>query len=202
MRLSAFTYYADYVVFPTGAVALSAAGAVSVSRADLPYWGLALLGGMILWPLLEYVLHRWVFHRLAPIRQMHEAHHQKSTALIGTRWWISLPLVAVLALLPASLIMGFGTAAGFTSGLMLGYTGYMLVHHGVHHWSSKSGTFFDRLKRRHVLHHRFDARGDYDQGNYGVVTGFWDRVFGTDLGMGPIAVRRARGDSQDAAGGG
>lgn len=186
MRLSAVTYYADYVVFPTGAGALATAGALSVSSSDLALWSLSPLAGIAVWPLAEYVLHRWVFHRAAPIKGMHEAHHKAGKALIGTPWWISLPLVSGLVLLLATLAAGFAYAAGFTAGLMLGYTSYMVVHHGVHHWSIQPGTFFDRLKRRHELHHRFDARGDYDQGNYGVVMGIWDRVFGTDLGLAPV----------------
>ncbi|MGV8840896.1 MAG: sterol desaturase family protein, partial [Bauldia sp.] len=186
MRLSAFTYYADFVVFPAGAVALAAAGGATMPAADIPFLALTLIGGLALWPLAEYVLHRWVFHQLQPMKGMHEAHHRQGNALIGTPWWISLPLVAVLVFLPAYLAVGFGYAAGFTAGLMLGYTSYMIVHHGVHHWSIEPGTFAHRLKRRHVLHHRSDANGEFNQGNYGVVTGFWDRVFGTDLGLGPV----------------
>ncbi len=192
MRLSAVTYYADFVVFPVGAVALATAGAWTMPTADLPFMALASLTGIALWPLAEYVLHRWAFHRLPPMKGMHEAHHRQGRALIGTPWWISLPLVAVVVLLPAYLAVGFGYAAGFTAGLMLGYTAYMIVHHGVHHWPIEPGTFADRLKRRHQLHHRFDGRGQYDQGNYGVVTGFWDRVFGTDLGLAPTTAQPRR----------
>lgn len=186
MRLSAVTYYADYAIFPAVAVGLAVAAALSLPVTDLPYWGLTVLAGIALWPLAEYVLHRWVFHRVPPIKGMHEAHHKAGRALIGTPWWISLPLVAAVVLLPATLAAGFGYGAGFTAGLMVGYTSYMVVHHGVHHWSAEPGTILDRLKRRHELHHRLDIRGDYDQGNYGVVTGFWDKVFGTDLGLAPV----------------
>jgi sterol desaturase/sphingolipid hydroxylase (fatty acid hydroxylase superfamily) len=59
---------------------------------------------------------------------------------------------------------------------MLGYLWYVSVHHIVHHWKAEPGTYAYALKRRHMLHHHFD-----DMGNFGVTSGFWDRVFGTDL---------------------
>ena len=189
MRLSAVTYYADYVVQP-----VAAAGLITVAMATTATnrWGLlslTILAGLATWPLAEYQLHRWAFHHLQPMKRMHEAHHKDGKALIGTPWWISLPLIAVLVLLPAILIAGFAYGAGFTAGMMFGYTAYMILHHGLHHWRILPGSYLYGLKRHHALHHRFDDRGDYDEGNYGVVTRFWDRVFGTEMKIGRNAGR-------------
>ena len=192
MRLNAFTYYADYAVHPIAAVGLGSAVYLTTPASDWPTWMASFGAGILTWPLAEYTLHRWVFHRIPPAKGMHEAHHRDGTALIGTPWWVSLPLIGALVLAPAIAIGGFALGAWFTAGIMLGYTAYMIVHHGVHHWQIEQGSVMDRLKRRHGLHHRYDPEGNYDQGNYGVVTGFWDKVFGTDLGLAAIPGTGAR----------
>ena len=64
-------------------------------------------------------------------------------------------------------------AAGFTSGALLGYAGYMFVHHATHHWKIEPGDWLYEARVRHMSHHY------HDSANFGVSTGFWDRVFGT-----------------------
>ena len=126
-----------------------------------------------------------------PSRAADEGHarsaSQDGLALIGTPWWISLPLMAVLVLLPAILIAGFAHGAGFTAGVMIGYSAYTILHHGLHHWRILPGSFLYGLKRHHALHHVFDYRGDYDEGNYGIVTRFWVKVFRTEMKIGRSA---------------
>jgi sterol desaturase/sphingolipid hydroxylase (fatty acid hydroxylase superfamily) len=46
----------------------------------------------------------------------------------------------------------------------------------VHHCRLQPVSYLYKLKHRHALHHHFD-----DAGNFGVTTGFWDKVFGTDI---------------------
>ena len=42
------------------------------------------------------------------------------------------------------------------------------------------------MSPRHALHHHFDEKL-----NFGVTSGFWDKVFGTDVTPERIAARRA-----------
>ncbi len=176
MRLSATSYYSDYVLFPGLTAGLTA---YSLSTTPIDKWGLWTLSfaaGIATWTFAEYQLHRWVFHHVPYIKDMHEEHHDDQKALIGTPSWLSLAIVLFVVLLPAILLAGMSYGAGFTAGLALGYFFYILVHHGVHHWKVRPGGYLYRLKHRHALHHHFD-----DLGNFGVTTGFWDKVFGTDI---------------------
>jgi sterol desaturase/sphingolipid hydroxylase (fatty acid hydroxylase superfamily) len=64
-------------------------------------------------------------------------------------------------------------AGGFASGVLLGYAAYMLVHHATHHWPIGPGDWLYEARVRHLAHH---YREDSE---FGIVTGFWDGVFGT-----------------------
>jgi len=55
-------------------------------------------------------------------------------------------------------------AAGFTSGVMLGYAAYMFVHHATHHFKIEPGDWLYEARLRHMTHH-------YREGvNFGVST--------------------------------
>ncbi len=176
MRLSQASYYADFYVYPVVAVTLSGAALALAPVVDWPWWLASFLFGLGVWTLAEYLLHRYVLHHVPWIHGMHEAHHDDQMALIGTPTWLSLGLIGIIVLLPGVLITDFTIGSGLTVGLMLGYLWYVTVHHGVHHWKIRPDGYFYRLKRRHALHHHFD-----DDGNFGVTSGFWDKVFGTDI---------------------
>ncbi len=186
MRLSATSYYSDYFVIPALATGLTVASLWSTPVDKWGLWTASFVGGAATWTFAEYQLHRWILHHVPVIKDMHEAHHSDQKALIGTPSWLSLALVMILVLLPAYLLTGFSYGAGFTAGLLLGYFFYIVVHHGVHHWRLRPGSYLYKLKHRHALHHHFD-----DDGNYGVTTGFWDKVFGTDIKVGEGRGRKA-----------
>ena len=95
-----------------------------------------------------------------------------------------MALIAILVLLPAIYLGGFTYGAGFTAGITIGYLLYITVHHGVHHCRIRPGSYMYRLKHRHALHHHFN-----DAGNFGVTSGFWDKVFGTDIDPRRVARR-------------
>ena len=82
--------------------------------------------------------------------------------------------IVVGALFPLWWGTGFDFASGITAGLMLGYIWYVGLHHLLHHWRIRPGSYLYHWKRRHALHHY--ARRPC---NFGVTTQFWDRVFGT-----------------------
>lgn len=176
MRLSTTSYFVDYLVYPAAVTSLTAAALVTTPFDKWGVWSLSVIAGAATWTFAEYQLHRWVFHHMPYIKDMHDAHHDDQKALIGTPSWLSLTLIGVLVLLPAIFLAGFSYGAGFTAGVTMGYLFYIIVHHGVHHWRIRPGGYLYRLKHRHALHHHFN-----DEGNFGVTSGFWDKVFGTDI---------------------
>jgi len=192
MRLGKISYYADFVVYP---VVIAALAAYALWRAPAAWYLLiiAFLSGVAIWTLVEYVLHRFVLHHVPYIKDMHDAHHEDQLALIGTPIWISLAIMVVVVLVPLSLMTEFHIAIGLACGLMFGHFWYGGVHHILHHWKIEPGTLAFRLKRRHMLHHHFD-----EMGNFGVTSGFWDVVFGTNINVRVAAPKREREEHRAA----
>lgn len=182
-------YYADFIVYPPIAGGLIA-GYFTLAYDGRPFiWLAAFLAGCAVWTLTEYIIHRVVLHHVFYIRDMHDQHHRSPMELIDTPLWISLSFMIVGVFLPPWFLFGFGIASGFTVGMTLGYLTYGSMHHAMHHWRIRHGTYLYRAKRRHALHH-----ASHDEGNYGVSSPFWDYVFGTVL-PDPAETRRKTGNA-------
>jgi sterol desaturase/sphingolipid hydroxylase (fatty acid hydroxylase superfamily) len=186
MRLSRAGYFGDFFVYPplVGALAITAAWQAGVARWDKAM-GLIVVG-LAIWTLAEYILHRFVLHHVPFVKDMHEAHHDDQKALIGTPTWVSVVMISATVLVPIWLLVDLPYALALTAGIMLGYLWYVTAHHYVHHWNPQPGSYGYSLKRRHALHHYFD-----DHGNFGVTSGIWDRVFGTEITVRKQQERRA-----------
>lgn len=172
MRLSKAGYYADFVVYPSLLVVLGlpALHGASVVR----HWSLAFVAGLAGWSLVEFVVHRYILHHVPPFRQLHALHHADPTALIGTPTWLSFALIGAVVFAPLWLEAGIDLASGATAGLVVGYLWYVSVHHAVHRWRARPGSYLFKAKVRHAWHHRTGASC-----NFGVTTGWWDVVLGT-----------------------
>lgn len=168
------SYFADFVVYPA---VIMAGLVVLVLRADRSPAILLLSAvlGFFAWTLVEYVLHRFVFHHVQPFEGWHDEHHKRPRALIGTPTIASLALFAVLGFLPLYLALGPSIGLAATLGLICGYLLYVTVHHGVHHWHTRPGSWMRARQQDHARHHMKGAHGWY-----GVITPFWDKVFSTD----------------------
>jgi sterol desaturase/sphingolipid hydroxylase (fatty acid hydroxylase superfamily) len=158
--------------------------------AALAAWSFATAGGVatlagafagyVVWTLVEYFGHRFVFHWEIPgalgarahflIHGVHHIYPSDPLRLVMPLL-MSAPILA-LAALP---ILGFGGETRFAllAGFVAGYVAYDMVHFHVHHGEAR--TAWGRwLKRSHMLHHfRDPERG------YGVSAPWWDYVFGT-----------------------
>jgi len=88
---------------------------------------------------------------------------------------MSLSVACFGVLLPLWWATGIAVGGGLTGGLIVGYLWFATVHHGVHHWQPAPESYLYRAKRRHLIHH-YSRRPC----NFGITTGFLDRVFGTD----------------------
>jgi sterol desaturase/sphingolipid hydroxylase (fatty acid hydroxylase superfamily) len=145
-------------------------------------WWLAVAFGATLWTLLEYLLHRFVYHKVAVVRELHGMHHAHPNDFIGAPIWVSIAgFSSILAV--CALLWDFEIACGITGGLIVGYLSYLLMHDAVHRWHLGERSLLRSHRLRHLRHHR-----NAEPGNFGVTTGFWDLVFGT-----AIAPERARG---------
>jgi sterol desaturase/sphingolipid hydroxylase (fatty acid hydroxylase superfamily) len=187
MRLGKISYYADFYIYPAAIAGLAAFAIWQGPPGGWATWLGAFVSGVGLWTLIEYLLHRFVLHHVPYIKEMHDAHHHDQTALIGTPIWISLSIMVVFVLIPLNFVVEQHVAIGLACGLMLGHFWYGGVHHILHHWKIEPGSYWYRLKRRHMLHHHFD-----EMGNFGVTSGFWDVVFGTDIKVRVAAPARLR----------
>jgi sterol desaturase/sphingolipid hydroxylase (fatty acid hydroxylase superfamily) len=181
MRLSRAGFFADFYVYPTVAATCVAVAAVKEPSRWLE-WGSAVPAGVFAWTFFEYLLHRYVLHHVPWVKEQHDAHHHEQKALIGTPTYLTLLMFLVLMAVPAVLICGIAVGGCLTAGVMLGYLWYAVIHYGLHNWNIRPKTYLSSLKRRHALHHHYD-----DLGNFGVTTGLWDYIFGTNVTREPGA---------------
>lgn len=176
-------YRADFVLY---AAAVPALAVLLNSVAPQGRWAaqlLLVLAGLIAWSAIEYVLHRFVLHRVRPFRAWHEAHHDRPTALICAPTLLSSMLIVALVFGPLWLLGGLWRACALTLGVVSGYLAYAITHHATHHWRANS-RWLRKRKRWHALHHHSIGGPSC----YGVTSGFWDHVFGSAA---PVAAHRA-----------
>jgi sterol desaturase/sphingolipid hydroxylase (fatty acid hydroxylase superfamily) len=136
--------------------------------------------GLLIWTLVEYVMHRCLFHYEPRTRfgkrlhfLVHGAHHdfpQDASRLVAPPAF-SIPVSLVFYLLFLG-IFGRLAPAPF-AGFLLGYLCYDMIHYATHHFSMKRGVGL-WLKQYHMRHHYKD-----DQHGYGVSNPLWDYVFRT-----------------------
>jgi len=146
--------------------------------------------GLLIWPLVEYLLHRFVFHfspknpseRMKRVLfLMHGVHHaqprEKSRLVMPPV--VSIPLAAIFYGLFMGLVGGLlklpNYVDGIFAGFMLGYVIYDMTHYALHHFSFK-GEYFVKLRRHHMAHH-FKTHNQ----RFGVSTWIWDDVFRTNV---------------------
>lgn len=131
-------------------------------------FGLALPTGT----LVEYVLHRFVLHapRRSFITHRHRMHHKSNEA--DTLWGDFRDFF------PGMVPFGwFGFLHSVVAGVafFLGGAAYVLILASVHKLShERPRLIFWMHPNSHVLHH-----GETPRRNFGIVTRFWDVVFGT-----------------------
>jgi cyclopropane-fatty-acyl-phospholipid synthase len=184
---SAAAYRLDFALYAVLCLASAStllAASPQGTGAALVLW---VLGGMALWSLLEYLLHRHVLHGLAPFSHWHAQHHLRPKALIASPTVLSLSLFVLLGSLPAWWLLGAWAALALTLGLLTSYLLYGLTHHLSHHGSPawlRRSAWISQRRVRHAMHHaahHIAARGDTCKPcHFGVSSSVWDTVFGTN----------------------
>jgi sterol desaturase/sphingolipid hydroxylase (fatty acid hydroxylase superfamily) len=145
-----------------------------------------------IYPLVWYLLHRWVLHSrwmfkrpwlASTWKRIHYDHHQDPNHLevLFGALHTTLPTIAI-ATAPLGWAIGslwgpdarLGTAAAALATGLLTTCFYEFVHCIQHlAYKPKSKRLAD-MKARHMAHHFHD-----ESGNFGITTFFWDKVFRT-----------------------
>ncbi|XP_057763853.1 dihydroceramide fatty acyl 2-hydroxylase FAH1-like [Salvia miltiorrhiza] len=142
---------------------------------------LVVLLGIFTWTLMEYSLHRFLFHIETKSYWgntfhylLHGCHHKHP--MDGLRL-VFPPAATAILLYPfwnfIKLLSTPSTAPALFAGGLLGYVMYDVTHYYVHH-GQPTTEYPKNLKKYHLNHHfRIQDKG------YGITSSFWDKVFGT-----------------------
>lgn len=173
-------WQARYLCFPASVVAATLSlSQVSFSIAERFFYFFC---GVLLWTLLEYVLHRWVLHYLpknpigqAVMNRFHVDHHHDphDKALVCIPLVVCLPLWACVLGLLYLLFQSGPIAWLVTSGVAVMMVLYDITHFSTHYMPA-TNWYLKLLKRQHMEHHF----SDHTQ-RFGVTSPVWDYVFGT-----------------------
>lgn len=139
----------------------------------------------MIYPLVWYMLHRFVLHgsylykspHFAKIwKRIHFDHHRDPNDLrvLFGALYTTLPTVIAFTLPIGWALSGLpGAVAAFVSGVLV--TMFYEFCHCIQHLHYRPNQQFLRnMKRLHLLHHYRD-----ETGNYGITNFFWDRFLGT-----------------------
>ncbi|MEI8254433.1 MAG: sterol desaturase family protein [Deltaproteobacteria bacterium] len=136
--------------------------------------------GILVWTLIEYLLHRFVFHGIKVTEKnpqnylVHEYHHDFPDD--GMRLVMPVTIsgpIGVIFAMTYHYLLGPVWMFPMLAGSAVGYTAYDWIHYYTHHGRPKTAVG-KYLRRYHLVHHftGIDAC-------YGVSSPLWDLVFGT-----------------------
>lgn len=137
--------------------------------------------GVLNWTLMEYWLHRLLFHYEASsklgkrfIWLAHGVHHDWPNDKMRLVFppAISLPLALLFWWLYTNAFGEVNRYAAF-AGIVFGYLSYDMVHYYTHHFAPKNRAL-KWLRAYHLAHHF-----KHEPTRFGVSTPIWDYVFGT-----------------------
>jgi len=170
-------------------------------------------GGVLGWTLVEYAIHRFIFHlddyvpdfglALLVHFLLHGIHHKVPmdryrlvmppalfAILAGIAYLLVRP-VALLVMSPAVMHAAYGS-------VFVGYVIYDLMHYSQHHMRFAKGSYFGGMKQYHMKHH---FSGLQNVG-YGITSKLWDVVFNTVLDIELAnAMAKAGNNNMEAIGG-
>jgi sterol desaturase/sphingolipid hydroxylase (fatty acid hydroxylase superfamily) len=143
--------------------------------------------GILAWTLIEYLLHRFVFHHApepsfeSKLKQfmVHGYHHEfpNDRMRLVAPLLLSAPIGLGVAVVYFVLFGRYPSLMWF-AGTAVGYLAYDWVHYYTHHFrpTTRLGKF---LRRYHMEHHYKDS-----ESHFGISSPLWDWVFGTARGQG------------------
>lgn len=143
---------------------------------------LLVAAGILSWTLIEYGLHRFVFHYSARsefgrklLYAAHLSHHEnpRERSRLVSSLLVSLPIATAYFLLARIASGSWHTATFLFAGLTAGYLCYEWLHFQAHHRRPRL-RLFKYLRQYHLLHHHQtpDLR-------FGVTSPLFDLLLGT-----------------------
>lgn len=143
---------------------------------------LYMLGGIAIWTLLEYTLHRFLFHARTSTYWMntlhyllhgcHHKHPQDPNRLVFPPLLNIIFSVAIVT--PFTYFLSESVVYTMYGGGLLGYVCYDVTHFWLHFgFPTKFETFY-KMRRYHLAHHFKNP----SQG-FGITNTLWDRILGT-----------------------
>lgn len=148
---------------------------------------LAFVVGLVAWTLLEYLLHRFVFHERALgvwLAKDHLQHHAKVDWFVPLRTKLAAAAAVLAVLFLGASLAGALPAATFSAGTVCGWVFYEVLHRRIH--VARPRNAYGRWARRHHLAHHFG----HSRQNHGVTSPIWDRAFGTYVVLEQVTVPR------------
>lgn len=182
LTVAYFQYYAIQAYLVLAAIT----GYVAYKHVNDPVQaGIGAAFAVLAYPLIWYVLHRWVLHSrwmyksslTAKVwKRIHYDHHQDPhhlEVLFGALY-TTLPTIVVATVPIGWALDGLGGAATALCAGLITTCVYEFCH-CIQHLSYKpKNAFLAAIKARHMAHHFHD-----ETGNFGITNFFWDKLFGT-----------------------
>jgi dihydroceramide fatty acyl 2-hydroxylase len=150
-----------------------------------PYFiPVAVVAGALLWSITEYLLHRFVFHRITATPAgrrlyfvLHGVHHDFPTdrTRLVMPLGVSIPIGTTVYLMLLVVLAPLGRAVidAVFVGFGIGYLSYDGIHYATHHFRMKS-RLGGWLKRYHMVHHHTG-----ENARWGVSSPLFDWILGT-----------------------
>ena len=133
--------------------------------------------GLILFSLVEYAIHRWIFHYFEISNpglydRLHGAHHRKPNDMKRQSVPLFYSFIVAVPVIALSLFGAF--EAAIATGFTVGYIIFEVLHAVAHaRWAKRSKVPLVRiLVQHHVTHHYKDSKTAY-----GLSIPLWDLVF-------------------------
>jgi dihydroceramide fatty acyl 2-hydroxylase len=137
--------------------------------------------GVLLWTLIEYLMHRFIFHphhRIDSLQRLgdslHGVHHRRPrdpSQILASASTSIPPSVLILGLLWLATGSPL-SSAGVMTGVWAGFLYYEWVHYRIHTTNAEGILAWHR--KRHFHHHFVD-----ELACFGLTSPLWDIVFGT-----------------------
>jgi len=181
MNRKVWKQFTPFFFYTLLAVGLGVAATISETR-SLTSISFLCLTGILTWGLIEYGLHRLVFHFEAQsekgrrfVYATHLSHHANPKTMddLFTGLRLSLPIALCYCLLAWAVMRSWQAMVYLFLGLMVGYFSYEFLHFQAHHRAPRL-RLFRYLKKYHLLHHHKTPSL-----RFGVTSPVFDYLFGT-----------------------
>jgi len=186
LMVAYFQYYAIAAYLALAFITATYSGlAYANGKAQLSSLGLSVVATLLIYPLVWYVLHRWILHSrwmwksklTAPAwKRIHYDHHSDPNNLkvLFGALHTTLPTVALATVPVGYTLAGWpGASAALCTGV-LQTCFYEFIHCIQHLGYAPKWHWVKRVKKLHMAHHFHN-----ETGNFGITNYLWDRLFST-----------------------